>query len=282
MPGQGLQFIPLGRSIPNEWDAAWFAKFIREVLAQADVRNAIEGTGITISGQPGEVATIAASADIQNLLLQPYVVSSASAFLPNERVLDGENGVVSVSDGGAGGLITVGLFDGGVPFTKLGELDELSVLGNPTNTFGPVERISGTDPLDVLAVNAAGDAIEFKDPTTTRGATWVISTGTIATPVADVMVRCYTGGTIRKVTVLTAGGPGSCVVDIWKDSYANFPPTVGDSICGASKPTISASIKYEDSTLTGWTTSISPGDVLVFHLDSSSTFSSIFIQLDIT
>jgi hypothetical protein len=281
MAGQGLQFIPLGRSIPKEWDAAWFAKFIREVLAQADVRNALEGPGISISGQPGDVATISASADVQSLLTQPYVLAQPSAFLPNERVLDGENGVVSITDNGPGTTITIGLYAAGIPYTKLNDIDELSVLGNPTDAFGPLTPINAASPLEVLAVNDAGDALEFKDPTTTRGATWVIGTGSIATPVPDVMVRCYTGGTIKKVTVLTAGGAGSCVIDIWKDTYANFPPSVGDSICGSSKPTISSGAKYEDATLTGWTTAVDAGDVLLFHLDSSSTFSYITIQLDI-
>jgi hypothetical protein len=84
--------------------------------------------------------------------------------------------------------------------------------------------------------------------------------------------------TITAVTLL-ADQTGSVVVDIWKDTYANFPPTVADSICGASKPTITASNKYTDSTLTGWTTSITANDVLAFNIDSVTSITKLTISL---
>lgn len=85
--------------------------------------------------------------------------------------------------------------------------------------------------------------------------------------------------TITAVTVLLSG-IGSCVIDVWRDSYANYPPTVADSICGGNKPTISAGNKYSDSTLTGWTTALSAGDILIFKLDSASgSFAAASITL---
>ena len=116
-------------------------------------------------------------------------------------------------------------------------------------------------------------------PTLMRGATWVRSIGVIELPVNDVHVRCPVKGTIVGVTIGTLGGPGSCVVDIWKDTHANYPPAVADSITASAKPTISVGSKYEDTTLTGWNTAVAAGDWLVFHLDSSVTFSAIFVQL---
>ncbi len=59
--------------------------------------------------------------------------------------------------------------------------------------------------------------------------------------------------TINQVTLL-ADQSGSIVVDIWKDTYANYPPTGADSITASAKPTISAAAKSQDATLTGWTT----------------------------
>jgi len=47
---------------------------------------------------------------------------------------------------------------------------------------------------------------------------------------------------IQRVTML-ADQSGSIVVDIWKDTYANFPPTDADSITSATPPTISAAQK---------------------------------------
>lgn len=115
-------------------------------------------------------------------------------------------------------------------------------------------------------------------PTQIRGATWV-RPGTLSVPMNDVVVRCPVNGQIAGVQILTLGGPGNCVVDIWKDTYANFPPLVSDSICASNKPTISAGVKYEDTTLTGWTTTVTAGDVLLFHLESTTAFSAIFITL---
>ena len=61
---------------------------------------------------------------------------------------------------------------------------------------------------------------------------------------------------------------GSIVVDIWKDTFANYPPTVGDTITGTEKPTLSSQNKNSDLTLTTWNTSVLAGDVVRFKVDS--------------
>lgn len=114
---------------------------------------------------------------------------------------------------------------------------------------------------------------------TTRGACWSAGATAILTPANDVSITIHQTCTIKKVVVLTRGGNGSCVVDIWKKAYASYPPTVLDTITAAAKPTISVGIKYEDATLTGWTTALTAGDTLIFHLDSASTFTYIAVFL---
>jgi len=84
--------------------------------------------------------------------------------------------------------------------------------------------------------------------------------------------------TITQVTML-ADQSGSAVVDVWKDTYANYPPTVADTITAAAKPTISAAVKSQDSTLTGWTTSVSAGDVIGFNVDSAATITRLTVVL---
>jgi hypothetical protein len=81
---------------------------------------------------------------------------------------------------------------------------------------------------------------------------------------------------------LLADQSGSIVVDVWKDTYANYPPTNADSITASAKPTISSATKAEDTTLTGWTTSISAGDTLRFNVDSASTVQRVTLTLTIT
>lgn len=63
----------------------------------------------------------------------------------------------------------------------------------------------------------------------------------------------------------------NAVIDIWKDTLANFPPTNADGICGSNKPTLASAASYSDATLTGWTTTVAAGDVIRFNLDSIST-----------
>jgi hypothetical protein len=86
--------------------------------------------------------------------------------------------------------------------------------------------------------------------------------------------------TIKAVRLV--GNPsGSCVIDIWKDTYANFPPTVADSICAAAKPTLVAANKYQDTTLTGWNTALAAGDWLRFNVDSASLAEQVTLSITV-
>ncbi len=87
--------------------------------------------------------------------------------------------------------------------------------------------------------------------------------------------------TITQVTML-ADQSGSMVVDIWNDTYANYPPTNADSITAAAVPTINATTKSQDSTLTGWTVAITAGDILRFNIDSCSTITRCTLALTVT
>lgn len=48
--------------------------------------------------------------------------------------------------------------------------------------------------------------------------------------------------------VMVGDASGSIVVDLWKDTYLNYPPTVADTICNSSyKPTLSSAQKNRKS-----------------------------------
>lgn len=115
----------------------------------------------------------------------------------------------------------------------------------------------------------------------TFGASWGSSAALVAANCADVYVRVPFACTIAAAHVLTQGGTGSCVIDVRKDTFANFPPTGADSIAASAKPTVTADVKSTDTTLTGWTVAVSAGDVLAFHVDSTSTFTGISVILDV-
>ena len=88
------------------------------------------------------------------------------------------------------------------------------------------------------------------------------------------------GCTINSATLL-ADQSGSIVVNIWKDTYTNYPPTVADKITASAPPTISTATKSQDTTLTGWTTTISANDTLRFNVDSAASITRATLILGI-
>jgi hypothetical protein len=78
---------------------------------------------------------------------------------------------------------------------------------------------------------------------------------------------------------LLADAVGSAVLDVWKDSYANFPPTVADTIAGSEKPTLSAARKNQDLALGTWSPSIAAGSILGINIDSCSGIRQLSLSL---
>jgi len=81
---------------------------------------------------------------------------------------------------------------------------------------------------------------------------------------------------------LVADQSGSIVIDVWNDTYANFPPDNGDTITSATPPTITTALKSQDSTLIGWTTAVSAGDILAFNVDSCTDIERITLSIRAT
>lgn len=72
---------------------------------------------------------------------------------------------------------------------------------------------------------------------------------------------------------MLADQTGSIKIDVWKDTWANYPPTDGDTITNANEPEIAADNKAFSVGVVGdgWTYEVDDGDVLTFHVDSCST-----------
>jgi hypothetical protein len=85
--------------------------------------------------------------------------------------------------------------------------------------------------------------------------------------------------TITKATLL-GDQTGSIVIDIWKDSYTNYPPTNEDSITASAPPTLSSAAKSQDTTLTGWTVLIAAGSILRMNVDSVTTTQRVTLALE--
>jgi hypothetical protein len=146
--------------------------------------------------------------------------------------------------------------------------DIIYAVKDPSGTPADAKLTLGEVKTFIVGKSAIGYAID--------GGGEAISTGVIGTGLT-IPFNC----TINKWT-LQADQSGSIVIDIWKDTYANFPPTVADTITGSAKPTISASNKGNSSTLTGWTTTITAGDILYFNVDSCSTITQVTLTMEVT
>lgn len=157
----GIQDIPL--RIPDKWSAAWFQTFVRDVLVNADVRNSIAGAGISVSGNSDEPATLTASADVAALTALTYVVMSLSGSIPNERKLTGSARLL-VTDGGAGGNVTLSIPDGALPPNALTDFPALSALVRRSNSTGipfPTEALLAGQVLRRGLDGGGADVVEF-------------------------------------------------------------------------------------------------------------------------
>lgn len=69
---------------------------------------------------------------------------------------------------------------------------------------------------------------------------------------------------------MTADQSTTTTIDVWKDTYANFPPDNADTITNGHEPAIAAATKAEDTDISDWgTTSVSAGDYLRFNVDAN-------------
>jgi hypothetical protein len=57
----GIQQTPL--RIPDAWSATWFRTFVTEVIAKADIRNAL-GIGVEIASDGNSVATLTVDSNV--------------------------------------------------------------------------------------------------------------------------------------------------------------------------------------------------------------------------
>jgi len=167
---------------------------------------------------------------------------------------------LSVAKGGSGAAT---LTDHGILLgSGTGAITPLGVLTTGQKLVG----VTGADPVaqdDIETINFVID-----------GGGSVITTGQKGHIVVD--FAC----TIVAWTIL-ADASGSIVVDVWADSYANFPPTVADTITGSEKPTLSSAQKNQDTSLTTWTTAIAAGTILAFNVDSATTVKRITVALKV-
>lgn len=79
-----------------------------------------------------------------------------------------------------------------------------------------------------------------------------------------------------------ANAAGSCKIDVWKDTIANYPPTDADSITNGHEPELVNAAMSSDTNVNDWSvTQVQIGETIRFNIDSNSTITSITLSLNV-
>lgn len=244
------------------------ATFTSDKLSAFAATTSLELKGV-LSDETGSGALVFATSPT---LVTPALGTPASGVLTNCSGLPAA-GVV-----GTAATLANKLGD----FAATTSLELKGVLSDETGSGALVFATSPTLVTPTLGV-ASATSINGVSITAAHGAgeiTVIIDGGGVAitTGILPLSLEIPFACTITAARLL-ADQSGSIVIDIWKDTYANYPPTVADTIVASAKPTLSSATKSEDTTLTGWTTSLSAGDILKFKVDSITTITYCTLSL---
>jgi hypothetical protein len=81
--------------------------------------------------------------------------------------------------------------------------------------------------------------------------------------------------------IVLADQEGSIELDVWRTTYAGYPPNATNSICGSNVPAIIGATKARAVNISGWTTSISGGTALTFYVTSCSAITRAVLALKV-
>jgi hypothetical protein len=129
---------------------------------------------------------------------------------------------------------------------------------------------TGTTPLILSGATSGGG-------TTTLN--FIVGEGTAITTGGKTRTRVIApvSGTITGWSLI-ADQSCTATVDIWKDTVI---PDNADTITASAKPGITAAEFNSSTTLTGWTTSVTAGDILMIEVESNNNALHLNLQLKI-
>lgn len=130
--------------------------------------------------------------------------------------------------------------------------------------------------VEHIAALATRIATEIKGLKTVAITFVIDGGGEIVTTGVKGDIRIPFNCTIIEWTLL-ADAVGNAVVEVSRGTYANWPTV--SSITATAKPTLASSRKATSTTLTGWTTALTAGDVLTVGVNSASAATRLVLTL---
>lgn len=140
-----------------------------------------------------------------------------------------------------------------------------------------VSKLADGNAGQFLRTDSPGTGVEWADDIASLtfiidGGSSVLTTGVHGD--LEIPFNC----TIERVTLL-ADQTGDVEIDLFVDTFASYPPVVGDSIVAAAPPTITTDDNSQDITLTGWTTALAAGSTIRYNVNSVTTIQRVTIAL---
>jgi hypothetical protein len=239
----------------------------------------------SVSGSPVTSAgTLAVTANTQSANTVKAGPASGAAAAPTYRALvpaDYPTFVASGASHAAGAVPDPGSTAGSTKFLREDATWAVPAAGGSSTlagdsdvsitspASGQVLRYNGTDWANADSIVDLNFVIDGGGSTITTGMKGYLQVNQALTILAN---------------TLLADQSGSAVVNVWKTTYASFDagathPVAADKITASAPPTITSATKSTDTTLTGWTTSISAGDILAFNVDSVTSCQRVTLCL---
>lgn len=149
----------------------------------------------------------------------------------------------------------------------------------PTGYTGPI----GTGPTGPVGAGGTGPTGPT-GPSQVAGLEFEIGDGLNVIPTGHAMYFEVPFNFVVTEWTILGNQSGSVVFDLRKCTYAQFDagsthPVSGDSVVASLPPLISGATKNQSTTLTGWTTSWSAGDIVEIYVNSAATLTQATLSI---
>jgi hypothetical protein len=160
-----------------------------------------------------------------------------------------------------------------IGLTDVGGLAQWAIRNAGGTFYLATTTISGNATTSVAVIEASSDVngtTTIRNLVENMGFTVDGGSSAVTTGFKGCIEASYSGKFIGYTLLSTdsAVTSGSFAIDIWKDTFLNYPPTIADTITGNYKPRLTSQTATTTMTLPGWTTKITEGDIICFNVDS--------------